>query len=117
VLVTSRRPLAALADGVGYPVLLGPLPAQEAALYVGQHPALSRMVFGGDGGENHEQQQLRQLKAMLPLLPMLPEEMRRQVEPLLNPEFRARLDALPPGSSGIRCRTSTPSAVAWATSS
>ena len=32
VLITCRRPLAALADGASYPVLLGPLPPSEAAL-------------------------------------------------------------------------------------
>jgi len=47
LLITSRRPLAALA-GLAYPVLLGPLPPQEAALYLKAHPALSRLAFGGD---------------------------------------------------------------------
>ncbi|MER2601229.1 MAG: CHAT domain-containing protein [Candidatus Competibacter phosphatis] len=50
-LITSRRPLAALADGATYPVLLGPLPPSEAALYLKAHPALSRMVFGPSAGE------------------------------------------------------------------
>lgn len=51
VLITSRKPLAALADGAGYPILLGPLPPSEAALYLNAHPVLSRMVFGPSAGE------------------------------------------------------------------
>ena len=51
VLITSRRPLAALADGISHAVLLGPLPPAEAALFLKAHPALSRMVFGGNAGE------------------------------------------------------------------
>lgn len=47
VLLTSRRPLAALA-GACHRIPLGPLPAGEAALYLRQHPGLSRMVFGGE---------------------------------------------------------------------
>jgi hypothetical protein len=35
VLITSRRPIAALAGAACHPVLLGPLPAGEAALYLG----------------------------------------------------------------------------------
>lgn len=51
MLITSRKPLAALADGASYPVPLDPLPPSEAALYLRAHPALSRMVFGPDAGE------------------------------------------------------------------
>lgn len=43
VLITCRRPLAALAGDQVCAVLLGPLPASEAALYLRAHPALSQM--------------------------------------------------------------------------
>lgn len=51
VLITCRRPLAALPGGVAKSVLLGPLPSAEAALYLKEQPTLSQMVFGGDVGE------------------------------------------------------------------
>ncbi len=68
VLITSRKPLAALASGAGYPVLLGPLPATEAALYLREHPALSRMVFGGDAGERKLVERLLNASRFHPLL-------------------------------------------------
>jgi tetratricopeptide (TPR) repeat protein len=51
VLITCRRPLAALATGAVHSVLLGPLPSSEAALYLKEQPTLSRMVFGGKAAE------------------------------------------------------------------
>jgi tetratricopeptide (TPR) repeat protein len=51
VLITCRRPLAALAEGAAHPVQLGPLPNAEAALYLREQPTLGRMVFGGDGAD------------------------------------------------------------------
>ncbi len=51
VLITSRRPLAALAGTTYHPVLLSPLPSGEAALYLREHAGLRRMVFGSDAGE------------------------------------------------------------------
>ncbi|MGH8591991.1 MAG: CHAT domain-containing protein, partial [Gammaproteobacteria bacterium] len=51
VLITSRRPLAALAGTTYHSVLLGPLPSGEAALYLREHAGLRRMVFSGDAGE------------------------------------------------------------------
>lgn len=68
VLITCRRPLAALAGGAGYPVGLGPLPASEAALFLREHPALSRMVFGGDAGEARLAQRLLNASRFHPLL-------------------------------------------------
>ena len=50
-LITSRRPLAALAGTTYHSVLLGPLPAGEAALYLREHAGLHQMVFSGDGAE------------------------------------------------------------------
>jgi tetratricopeptide (TPR) repeat protein len=51
VLITCRRPLAALAQGAAHPVQLGPLPGPEAALYLREQPTLGRMVFAGDGAD------------------------------------------------------------------
>ncbi len=212
VLITSRRPLAALAGVVAHAVPLGPLPGEEAALYLRAQPTLSRMVFGQDSaekalamrllhasrfhpllmdrlaklaaqpslrsqllealhalentknfaqlpalfatlpgdatalakelvylddalatsldqlirsvgpdarrllwviamanqpealglvqgvwsGESHEQQQLRAIQQMLKLLPTLPSELQAELKEVDTPEFRARLDALPP---------------------
>jgi tetratricopeptide (TPR) repeat protein len=51
LLITCRRPLAALAGGAAHSVLLGPLPGAEAALYLKEQPTLSHMVFGNDAAE------------------------------------------------------------------
>lgn len=51
VLITCRRPLAALAGTASHRVLLGPLPPGEAALYLREHEGLSRMIFSGDDAE------------------------------------------------------------------
>jgi tetratricopeptide (TPR) repeat protein len=51
VLITCRRPLAALANDSAYTVPLGPLPPPEAALYLKAQPALSRMVFSNNSDE------------------------------------------------------------------
>jgi tetratricopeptide (TPR) repeat protein len=48
VLITSRFPLAALADKTYCSVRLGPLLPGDAALYLRGHAGLSKMVFGGD---------------------------------------------------------------------
>ena len=51
VLITCRRPLAAFAGTTYHSVLLGPLPAGEAALYLREHAGLRQMVFSRDGAE------------------------------------------------------------------
>lgn len=51
VWLTCRYPLAALAADGCHCVQLGPLPPGEAALYLGDHAALSRMFFSEDGAE------------------------------------------------------------------
>lgn len=51
LLITSRRPLAALANGPVHYVRLGPLPAGEAALYLREHADLSKMILGDDKSE------------------------------------------------------------------
>jgi tetratricopeptide (TPR) repeat protein len=48
ILITCRHPLAAVPSNACHWVLLGPLPAGEAALYLREHPALSKMAFGDD---------------------------------------------------------------------
>ena len=68
VLITSRRPLAALAEGAVCSIPLGPLPASEAALYLRAHPALGRMIFGADAGEKALALRLLQASRFHPLL-------------------------------------------------
>jgi tetratricopeptide (TPR) repeat protein len=48
VLITCRRPLAALSKSPQYPCILGPLPPGEAALYLREHPALRQLMFSKD---------------------------------------------------------------------
>jgi tetratricopeptide (TPR) repeat protein len=68
VLVTCRRPLAALTDGASYRVRLGPLPAAEAALFLKVHPALGGMVFGADAEETRLARRLLNASRFHPLL-------------------------------------------------
>ncbi len=68
VLITSRRPLAALASGVSHPVPLGPLHPAEAALFLRAHPALSAMVFGKDAAEQALARRLLTASRFHPLL-------------------------------------------------
>ena len=68
VLITCRRPLAALAGTPSHPVLLGPLPPGEAALYLREHAGLSRMVFSGDAGERALAMRLLDASRFYPLL-------------------------------------------------
>lgn len=46
VLITSRHPLLTLASDLTMPILLGPLPPGEAALYLRARPVLSQMATG-----------------------------------------------------------------------
>ncbi len=68
VLITSRRPLAALANGVSHPVPLGPLHPAEAALFLRAHPALSAMVLGKDAAEQALARRLLTASRFHPLL-------------------------------------------------
>ncbi|WP_164706395.1 CHAT domain-containing protein [Methylobacterium sp. XJLW] len=68
VLVTCRRPLAALACGNVHTVRLGSLSSNEAALYLRDHPGLSRMMFGGDEGERMLAIRLLNLSRFHPLM-------------------------------------------------
>lgn len=92
VLITSRKPLAALAGGTGYSVLLGPLPATEAALYLQAHPALSRMVFGADAGEKALALRLLNASRFHPLL--MDRLARLAVDAKLRPQLLQALDTL-----------------------
>ncbi|NOT63814.1 MAG: CHAT domain-containing protein, partial [Acidobacteria bacterium] len=66
VLVTCRRPLAALAESVS--VRLGPLPSGEAALYLREHAGLSRMTFHQDATERALALRLLNASRFYPLL-------------------------------------------------
>lgn len=68
VLVTCRRPLAALRGKAHTPVPLGPLPPGEAALYLREHAALSRMFFGSDAAERALAMRLLNASRFHPLL-------------------------------------------------
>ena len=92
VLITSRKPLAVLADGASYPVLLGPLPPSEAALYLRAHPALSRMVFGIDEKEKLLAQRLLNASRFHPLL--MDRLARLAVNARLRPQLLEALDTL-----------------------
>jgi tetratricopeptide (TPR) repeat protein len=92
VLITCRRPLAALGGGAGFPVLLGPLPAAEAALYLRAHPALSHMVFGADAAENALAERLLNASRFHPLL--MDRLARLAADPLLRGQLLQALDTL-----------------------
>jgi tetratricopeptide (TPR) repeat protein len=68
VLITCRRPLAALTNVASHRVRLGPLPAAEAALFLRVHPALGGMVFGADAGEARLARRLLNASRFHPLL-------------------------------------------------
>jgi len=68
VLITCRRPLAALAGGVAHLVQLGPLPSSEAALYLREQPTLGGMVFGGNAAEEALARRLLNASRFHPLL-------------------------------------------------
>jgi tetratricopeptide (TPR) repeat protein len=64
VLLTCRRPIAA----PHYPVVLGPLPAGEAALYLRSHPDLRRLLFSDDADERRLAQRVLFASRFHPLL-------------------------------------------------
>jgi tetratricopeptide (TPR) repeat protein len=68
VLITSRRPLAALDGTRLHSVRLGPLPPLEAALYLREHTGLSKMVFGSDTAERELAVRLLKASRFHPLL-------------------------------------------------
>jgi tetratricopeptide (TPR) repeat protein len=68
VLITCRRPLAALVGTPFHGTGLGPLPPGEAALYLREHTGLSRMVFGTDAAERELAKRLLNASRFHPLL-------------------------------------------------
>lgn len=68
VLITCRRPLAALKDKACTLVQLGPLPSGEAALYLREHAGLSRMFFNPDVAEHALAMRLLNASRFHPLL-------------------------------------------------
>ena len=119
VLITSRRPLAALARGLvraadptglargavraadptgaradptGLSVLLGPLPAAEAALYLREQPTLGGMIFGTDQAERQLARRLLHASRFHPLL--MDRLARLAADPALRPRLLAALAAL-----------------------
>jgi tetratricopeptide (TPR) repeat protein len=68
VLLTCRRSLAALAETACHRVLLGPLTAGEAALYLREHAGLSHMIFSGDMAERALAMRLLNASRFHPLL-------------------------------------------------
>ena len=93
VLITCRRPLAALAGTACQRVLLGPLPAGEAALYLREHAGLSHMIFSGDAAERALAMRLLQASRFHPLLM---DRLARLATggPALRPQLLQALDAL-----------------------
>jgi tetratricopeptide (TPR) repeat protein len=92
VLITSRRPLAALADGAAHWVQLGPLPPEEAALYLQAHPVLGKMVFDADPKERLLAQRLLEASRFHPLL--MDRLARLAAAPTLRPQLLAALETL-----------------------
>jgi hypothetical protein len=68
LLITCRRPLAALADLAYHSLQLGPLPAAEARLYLRQHPHLSQMLYSTDEAEQILAQRILKASRFHPLL-------------------------------------------------
>jgi tetratricopeptide (TPR) repeat protein len=93
VLITCRRPLAALAGTACQRVLLGPLPAGEAALYLREHTGLSHMMFSGDDAEHALAKRLLQASRFHPLLM---DRLARLATggPALRPQLLQALEAL-----------------------
>jgi tetratricopeptide (TPR) repeat protein len=68
VLITCRRPLAALIGTPFHATQLGPLSPGEAALYLREHAGLSKMVFGEDATERELAKRLLIASRFHPLL-------------------------------------------------
>jgi len=92
VLLTCRRPLAALTHNKVHLVPLGPLPASEAALFLKEQPTLSRMVFGGDWQEKALAMRLLNASRFHPLL--MDRLAKLATDPNLRPRLLAALDTL-----------------------
>ena len=98
VLITTRRPVAALTGAAACQVRLGPLPAPEAALFLREHPVLSAMVFGADKAEQELAERLLGASRFHPLL--MDRLARLAGDPVLRPRLLEALDALE-GTAGF----------------
>lgn len=92
VLITCRRPLAALPSSVAHGVLLGPLPAAEAALFLKEQPVLSHMIFGGYAGEKALAMRLLNASRFHPLL--MDRLAKLAADPLLRGQLLTALEEL-----------------------
>ena len=68
LLITCRRPLAALAGLACHHIQLGPLPAGEAALYLREHAGLRRLLCSDDAAERALAMRLLHASRFHPLL-------------------------------------------------
>ncbi len=96
VLVTCRKRLAALAGEAAsgcHRVPLGPLPPGEAALYLREHEALSRMI---DGPDEQERRLALRLLTVSRFFPLLMDRLARLAAggPALRPQLLAALAAI-----------------------
>ncbi len=96
VLLTCRKRLAALAGAAAsgcHHVPLGPLPPGEAALYLREHEALSRMV---DGPDEQERRLALRLLSVSRFFPLLMDRLARLAAgcPVLRPQLLAALAAI-----------------------
>ncbi|AUB83280.1 tetratricopeptide repeat protein [Candidatus Thiodictyon syntrophicum] len=83
--VRAADPTGTTADPMGLSVLLGPLPAAEAALYLREQPTLGGMIFGTDQAERQLARRLLHASRFHPLL------MDRLARLAADPALRARL--------------------------
>lgn len=91
VLITCRRPLAAL-EGVAHTVPLGTLPVVEAALYLREHLNLNKTAFSTDAVEQALAHRLLNASRFHPLL--MDRLSRLAADAKLRPELMQALDAL-----------------------
>jgi hypothetical protein len=93
VLITCRRPLAALRGTACHRVQLGPLPVGEAALYLRENEKLSQMFFSSDASERALAMRLLSASRFHPLLM---DRLARLATggPALRPQLMQALDTL-----------------------
>lgn len=92
LLLTSRRPLAALAETGCHSVRLGPLPPAEAALYLRAHPTLRQMLFADNPEEWKLARRLLHASRFHPLL--LDRLTKLATNPSLRPQLLQALQTL-----------------------
>lgn len=92
VLITCRRPLAALPAEHTLLVRLGPLSASEAALFLREHPVLGGMFFGTDKDEQEMAIRLLKASRFHPLL--MDRLVRLAAQAVLRPQLLQALSTL-----------------------